>query len=207
MGVPDKYANFTELDWHETEQVDYRIHFRNGNSGVAILAPHGGKIERGTMAIANAIAGPDHSFYCFEGIKPRLRDNRDLHIASNCFDEPRALAAVAKADRVLTIHGAKGGEAAVYAGGLDWELRYQILQALTEEGFYACNDPSPTRQGRGLSNICNQGKSGQGLQLELTFGIRKLLFGEADWHGSRTPTELFYRLVKACRIGIERTNL
>ena len=96
----DKYSNFADLKRNQIEGQDYRIHLRLGNSGAAILVPHGGKIERGTMGVANAIASLDHSYYCFEGIKPVLKQNRDLHLTSNHFDEPLALFAVANADRV-----------------------------------------------------------------------------------------------------------
>ncbi len=194
-----RYTTFTELSRHEVEDRDYRIHLRLGTSGIAVVAPHGGLIERGTLPIAKAIAGEEHTFYGFEGIKPTLRANRVLHVPSNHFDEPRALSAVAEAHRVITLHGAKGTEAAVYAGGLDLELRLAMLRALNAAGFSADHDPSPTRQGRGPTNICNRGKTGMGLQLELTFALRKRLFGQLDEKGGRQPTGLFHELVHAIR--------
>jgi phage replication-related protein YjqB (UPF0714/DUF867 family) len=194
-----RYTTFTELSRHEAEDRDYRIHLRLGVSGIAVLAPHGGKIERGTLPIAHAIAGEEHTFYAFEGIKPTLKANRALHVPSNHFDEPRALFAVAKAHRVLTLHGAKGTEEAVYAGGLDLELRLDVLRALNAAGFTADHDPSPTRQGRGPTNICNRGSTGRGLQLELTFGLRKQLFGPPDEQGIRHPNTLFHQFVMAIR--------
>jgi phage replication-related protein YjqB (UPF0714/DUF867 family) len=156
------------------------------------------------LPIANAIAGEEHTFYGFEGIKPTLKANRVLHVPSNNFDEPRALFAVAKAHRVITLHGAKGTEEAVYTGGLDLELRLDVLCALNAAGFSADHDPSPTRQGRGLTNICNRGRTGNGLQLELTFGLRKRMFGHPDAQGFRHPTALFHRLVMAIREVLRR---
>jgi phage replication-related protein YjqB (UPF0714/DUF867 family) len=194
-----RYTTFTELSRHEVEDRDYRIHLRLGASGIAVVAPHGGKIERGTLPIARAIAGEDHTFYGFEGIKSTLKANRALHVPSNHFDEPRALFAVAKAHRVITLHGAKGAEEAIYAGGLDLELRLDMLRALSGAGFTADHDPSPTRQGRGPTNICNRGQSGRGLQLELTFGLRKRMFGHPDGQGFRHPTALFHQLVMTIR--------
>lgn len=197
--MADKYANFSQLSRHEVAGRDYRIQVHYGRSGIAILAPHGGRIERGTTPIAEAIAGEDHTFYSFEGIKPELAQNRDLHITSDHFDEPRAVLAVAKAHRVIAIHGAKGLEAAVYLGGLDTALRRRVLTVLSESGFVAADDPSPTRQGKGRTNICNRGRTGKGLQLELTLGLRKRLFLHPEEGSSWHPSPLFFRLVSAVR--------
>ena len=37
----DKYSGYTDLQRHEQEGKDYRICFREGNSGVLVIAPHG----------------------------------------------------------------------------------------------------------------------------------------------------------------------
>jgi phage replication-related protein YjqB (UPF0714/DUF867 family) len=138
-------------------------------------------------------------FYCFEGIKPDLKQNRILHITSDNFDEPRALAIVRSAEKVVTIHGAKGNEKAIYAGGLDIDLKEKVLISLIGAGFAAIHDPSPSRQGKGLTNICNRGSSGKGLQLELTFGLRKAMFCPPDAQGIRDPNQLFQGFVAAVR--------
>jgi len=75
-------------------QLCKRLYFLQGceslrSSGIAILSIHGGDIEPGTTRIANAIAGWDHSFYTFEGIKTAR--NLSLHITSTRFDEPSAM--------------------------------------------------------------------------------------------------------------------
>jgi phage replication-related protein YjqB (UPF0714/DUF867 family) len=70
------------------------------------MAPHGGKIEPGTAEIAEAVAGDDYSFYCFEGIK--ADGNGVLHIRSHLFAEPRAMEAVESAEIVVTVHGHAG---------------------------------------------------------------------------------------------------
>ncbi len=176
LGRMDRYRNFAHLKNHEIESQDYRIRVRERESGTVILAPHGGRIERGTSQIAQAVAGDEHSFYAFEGLKPDLKSNRSLHITSNHFDEPIALAIVTRAERVIAIHGAKGTQPAIYLGGLEMDLRAQLLKSCRSKGFTARDDPSPTRQGAGPNNICNRGKSGRGVQVELTFGLRKLLF-------------------------------
>ncbi len=198
-GAMDSYASFDELKSKEVEGHDYRIHHRIGRTGVAIVAPHGGKIERGTLQVANAIAGDEHSYYCFEGIKAIQKNNRVLHITSNNFDEPRAVSLVSTAESVVTIHGARGIHCAVYAGGLDMGLRTAVLDSLNELGFAAEDDPSPSRQGKGPKNICNRGASGQGLQLELTFGLRKSMFSPVAGGQRWKITEMFVWFVAGVR--------
>ncbi|MGH8551010.1 MAG: poly-gamma-glutamate hydrolase family protein, partial [Methylococcales bacterium] len=136
----DHYRNFAHLKNHETEFRDYRIRVRERASGTVILAPHGGWIERGTSQIADAMAGDEHTFYAFEGLKPGLKSNRILHITSDHFDEPSAVAIVTRAKRVITIHGARGSESAIYLGGLDRELRIALLDSLRSNGFQTCDD-------------------------------------------------------------------
>ncbi len=49
--------------------LDYLILSRQGTSGIAVMAPHGGGIEPGTSEIANRVAGDEHAYYSFEGLK------------------------------------------------------------------------------------------------------------------------------------------
>lgn len=198
----DRYGSFAELARHEREGRAWRVRLRPGASAFAILAPHGGRIERGTSWLADAIAGAEHTFYAFEGL--RRRANHRLHVTSNRFDEPRALAAAARAHTVLTVHGAAGAEAAVYVGGRDEALRERLLAALAGAGFAAAPDPSPTRQGRGVTNICNRGRSGCGVQLELPVGMRRRLF-EREAAGVWRPNAAAVRLVQTVRAVLEAT--
>lgn len=110
----------------------------------------------------------------------------------------RALAAVQRVRTVVTIHGAGGSERVVYLGGLDSALRALLISALDASGFAAVADPSPTRQGTGKTNICNRGRSGRGVQIELPVGLRKQLFNEIAsglWH----PNAGFERFVAGVR--------
>ena len=52
------------------------------------------------------------------------------------------------------------------------------------------------------NNICNRGQSGKGVQLELSHGLRALLFRTLDKSGRQHPTEQFGRFVNAVRRGI-----
>lgn len=200
----DRYRCFDELRRFETEGRDYRIRLHYGESNLAIIAPHGGKIERGTSQITEAIAGDKHAFYLFEGLKES--NNHHLHITSDRFDEPAALMVAEQAHTVITIHGAKGGEQKVYTGGLNSELEQLILEAMNDAGFRAMHDPSPTRQGRGVTNICNRGGSGKGVQVELTQGLRKHLFTPVDDGTRWFPNELFGVFVMAMRSVLDDTG-
>jgi phage replication-related protein YjqB (UPF0714/DUF867 family) len=120
---PDKYPNF-EMLRRAVRADDFRIDCYFRPSTVAIIAPHGGKIEPWTSAIATAIAADDYCLYCFEGRK--RRENRDLHITSTHFDEPQCLTLVSGCDQVVAVHGCEGDEQVVYVGGLDQYLRESI---------------------------------------------------------------------------------
>jgi phage replication-related protein YjqB (UPF0714/DUF867 family) len=195
----DHYRNFAQLKNHETEFRDYRIRVRERESGAAVVAPHGGRIERGTSQVAEAVAGHTHSFYAFEGLKTDLKSNWILHITSDHFDEPIGLAIVSKAERVVTFHGAKGSEPAIYLGGLDLELRAELLESCRSKGFRAVDDPSPTRQGKGPTNICNRGRTGRGVQVELTFGLRRRMFNPSPCGTNWEQNRLFDRVVECFR--------
>jgi phage replication-related protein YjqB (UPF0714/DUF867 family) len=119
----DKYPNFEMLRGAERAD-DFRIDCRLRPSAVAIIAPHGGKIEPGTSNIAAAIAANDYCLYRFEGRKPR--ENRDLHITSTHFDEPECLTLISACDHVVAVHGCEGEEQVVYMGGLELCLRDAI---------------------------------------------------------------------------------
>ncbi|MEX1352206.1 MAG: poly-gamma-glutamate hydrolase family protein [Desulfobacterales bacterium] len=61
----DKYTNIAELKQNEREDEDYTILYRELPSKIAIMAPHGGGIEPGTIDIADNLAGCDYTFYAF----------------------------------------------------------------------------------------------------------------------------------------------
>ena len=173
--MADRYSCFAELAAQETLGVDYRIRILRRDSPVAIVAPHGGRIEPGTSEIASLIAGEDFSLYCFES----LVRGRNLHIASARFDEPRALALVGVAEIVATIHGRADGDDArtIWMGGLHAPLRDSIAAALACEGFSTSTDHN--MQGRHPQNICNRGRRGAGVQIELPRSMRNAFHADA----------------------------
>jgi len=171
------YVSFKELSRHEIEGQDYRIRLELRDPRVLVMAPHGGKIEPTTAEIAEAIAGIDYSFYSFEGLKT---DNRMLHIESPLFDEPCALQAAQKADVVITVHGQLDQkEEFVMVGGLNESLGSEITAQLKAASFRT-RPPAEGLMGNDPMNICNRGKSKQGVQLEVSRKVRDLLRHDRD---------------------------
>jgi phage replication-related protein YjqB (UPF0714/DUF867 family) len=167
------YRSFKELMGAEAEGKDYRIRIESKGGHVLIMAPHGGKIEPGTAEIAEAISGQDYSFYSFEGLK--AEGNGMLHVESHLFDEPCALEAAQKVDIIVTVHGQiNQKDAFVMVGGLNHGLGSEIKDQLERSGF---ETRSPTQGLEGLDpdNICNRGRSEDGVQLEISRKMRDSL--------------------------------
>jgi phage replication-related protein YjqB (UPF0714/DUF867 family) len=155
------------------EGLDYSIHVRSGGrSGVAVIAPHGGRIEGCTSEIARLIAGHDHGLYLFEGMRAG-GDNFDcLHLASRRFDEPRVLDLISQCDTVIAVHGYAAAGPDVLMGGLDHPLKQVIARSLEEHGISTLVD-GHRFPGTDPLNVCNRGRSGRGVQLELSEEFRR----------------------------------
>ena len=174
----DKYQNWSALAAGEREDHDFTISVVAQGSDVAIVAPHGGAIEPGTTEVAKCIAGHDLSFYSFTGTKKQR--NRDLHITSARFDEPRCLSVVGSARVVVTIHGCRKRPSKiekVFVSGLHAELANAIRVNLNAMGFATAVDTS--MQGKAPRNICNMGRDRRGVQLELTSQCRSGLVADS----------------------------
>jgi phage replication-related protein YjqB (UPF0714/DUF867 family) len=170
----DKYDCFAALAAQEIEGVHYRIRVAARPSPIAVIAPHGGLIEPGTSEATLAIAEEVFSLYCFESLTLRAKGD-GLHITSTRFDEPQALQLVRASDVAIGVHGRKNGEdeASIWVGGLHEALRDSIAAALRDKGFRAksIGEGHPLA-GRDPANICNRGRSGAGVQLELPRALR-----------------------------------
>lgn len=172
------YRSFKELADGEVEGQDYRIRIDLRDPGVLIVAPHGGKIEPMTAEISEAIAGMDYSFYSFEGLK--VDGNGVLHLDSHLFDEPQALQAVEQADVVITVHGQLDQKQEfVMTGGLHTRLCLEVERQLKSDGFQTW-PPTEGLMGIDPRNICNRGKSRQGVQLEISRKVRDSLKNDRD---------------------------
>lgn len=192
------YQNFKDLEEHETREQDYRIRYRYGSSAIAVMAPHGGGIEPGTTQIADAVAGREHTFYAFIGLKQK--GNAALHITSRNFDEPRANEIAENSLTVLTIHGCRGDKKCVYIGGRDLRLKKRIAESLQEAGF-------PVREverypGKNPHNLCNRSRSGMGVQLEITSELRREIVPELAEFSIEKASPRFRRFVAAMRRAI-----
>lgn len=182
--MPDKYQNFAALASAESADA-YSIRVRNAGSPVVVAAPHGGSIEPGTSEIALAIAGSDLSYYLFEGMKDRA--NNELHITSSNFDEPQCLALLKAVPIVLTVHGEESEAEVVYLGGRHTAAMVSIRAVLELYGFTVREHSDPLLQGRNSLNICNIGRIGAGVQLELSRGLRRSFFQSLSRAGRKKP--------------------
>lgn len=197
--MTDRYRSFAELVRREGPDA-FSVRLCSTGSAVAIVAPHGGAIEPGTAEIALAIAADDLSYYLFEGRK--TRGNRDLHLTSDVFDEPRGLELVESAERVITIHGERSPSSRVHIGGRDSVAGQLIAAALTKSGFEV--DLRGHRHLGGLDprNLANRGRSGAGVQLEISRGCRTGLFAALTRAGRARPTPRLADFAHAVRAAL-----
>lgn len=168
--APDRYANFAALSRDQRAGVDFAVRLRWGTSGVAVLAPHGGRIEPGTSEIARALAGREHTLYEFAGLKPTR--NGALHLRSEHFDEPRALEVIAGSRFLIVVHGCTGTEDIIQVGGF-LPFQRELIQTLTGLGWAVAQ--RPRFRGRHPHNLCNRLGPGRGLQLEVSAALRRRL--------------------------------
>jgi phage replication-related protein YjqB (UPF0714/DUF867 family) len=197
--MPDKYPNFESLVASETESA-FSVFLRRAGTSVAIVAPHGGGIEPGTSEIALALAGRDLSYYVFEGVK--ARGNGDLHITSTNFDDPRCLSLLDTANLVITVHGENSGDEVAYIGGRDSAAVALLHRSLLSRGFKTLQHTNPGLQGLHADNLCNKGRSGSGVQMELSRGLRKAFFSSLTRAGRRQPTPRLVQFAEVVRQAI-----
>ncbi len=174
MTLPDArdYLGFADLAAAQVRGRDFEIDVRRRPaSPVAVIAPHGGRIEDGTSEIARAIAADDFNLYLLEGLRPSL-NYRTLHLTSHRFDEPECLALIRDCPIVVAIHGCAGREQKVLLGGRDVELKERIGAALAAESLVALGDGHAYPALR-EHNVCNRGARGLGVQLEITHPLRR----------------------------------
>ena len=182
----DKYACFAALVASEPTAA-YAIRARDLGTPIVVAAPHGGGIEPGTSEVAVSIAGDRYSYYLFEGMK--ARSNRDaLHITSVNFDEPSCLSLLRSARTVLTVHGEKSSSDVLYIGGLDAGTIAEIRSVLEPAGFQVRQHPNVSLRALDRRNICNIGTRGEGVQLELSCGLRRSFFESLSREGRKVPT-------------------
>jgi phage replication-related protein YjqB (UPF0714/DUF867 family) len=182
------------LDWCENQ--DFRALVKERESDILIVAPHGGGIEPGTSEVAIGLAGQDFSYYCFEGLMET--GNRLFHIESQWFDDARCISMFSKARVALIVHGCTGYESRIYVGGRSQVLKYRLIDVLRVCGFNAVFDCTH-HAGLHPHSLCNRLKSGQGIQLELSWGLRASFFQGLSRSGRRIMTPIYDHFVRAVR--------
>ncbi len=167
------YRSYRELAAHECRGRDYAIEARPGHTGFLVMAPHGGCIEPGTDILAAALAARGHAYYGFIGLKSS--DNRSLHLTSHTFDEPLAGYMASRAEWILTLHGCARRDASILVGGRDGIRRTLFHNGLVAAGFRARISREKGLTGRHPENLCNRGRLGVGVQLEIARDLRDQL--------------------------------
>ncbi|WHM14888.1 poly-gamma-glutamate hydrolase family protein [Bacillus velezensis] len=187
----DVYRNFAELQANEPE-TNYNIFAIDRTTPVLILAPHGGSIEGGTSELARELSN-DYSTYLFESLK--TPNGFALHITSTHFDEPTALASVARHQRVISLHGYSESAEHIIVGGTDPVRGRTLVDRLNAAGFSAELVGAGHRfAGASSANIANKCITGESLQIELSTGLRKSMFGKFSLNGrAGTETATFYK--------------
>jgi phage replication-related protein YjqB (UPF0714/DUF867 family) len=196
------YGSYEELQIHESLGTDYGIRCCWGCSQIAIMAIHGGGIEPGTAEIAQAVAGDRHTFYAFCGLKHS--GNAGLHISSRKFDEPLGVHIASQASVVITVHGCRDAKAVTYVGGRHHQLKARITAALTAAGFRALD--AMRLPGINPKNICNAGRCGMGVQLEISQAMRRLLFHDILQRHRKPVAPCFVQYVRAIQDGIRQAR-
>lgn len=193
----DRYANYDDLKRNEIIGEDYVILSRAGNSRIAVIAIHGGGIEPGTVDLADFVAGAEHTFYAFKGIKKK--GNAVLHISSTRFDEPEGITIAENAKIVVSIHGYHDKGDLVFVGGRNQNLKERICYVLEKAGFNSEISEKEGLHGQHPENICNRCLSGEGVQLEISRGLREKMFDSLDRRSLRKRNKLFFRFVETLR--------
>lgn len=166
------FRSFADLAAAYDEGADYLVtRVPRLGSTVGIVAPHSGRIEAHTSEIATAIAGADFSLYVLEGTRS-TGNYAALHLTSHYFDEPGCIELLATCDDVVAIHGCKVAGEVVLVGGLDNELAAELGAAMTKAGL-ECHLDGHEFPGTHPNNICNRGRRGVGVQLELSAAFRE----------------------------------
>lgn len=166
------FRSFADLAAAYESDRDYRIvQLRRPASEVAIVAPHGGSIEAHTSDIARDIAGPDFNLYLFEGLL-KAGNFAALHLSSHLFDEPGCLQLLQDCQYVVSVHGCGHAGEIVLTGGRDAALRESIAARLRTLGVI-CEDAPAGLDAADPANVCNRGRGGAGVQLEVSLELRR----------------------------------
>lgn len=183
-GAQDHYQSFIELAANNLEGKDFKINVQDRESGILVMAFHGGFIEPGTSELAEAVADTDLSFYGFSGLINKEMDESTytsslLHLTSAKFDEPRLMKLSAQKEFCLALHGFGGVEADFCIGGANSDQRRLISEALSKAfpGFKSCELCCNPFNGTSLKNPVNRCLK-RGVQIEMSPRVRRQILSD-----------------------------
>lgn len=178
--MTDKYNSMSELEAKTTENNDWEIVTRNLGSQVIITAIHGGGIEPGTTEIADLTAQKgEYDYFSFKGTKSK--GNEDLHVTSRKYDQSVLMEMIKNKTNAVAIHGCDGDGNIVYIGGKDQKLIHEMTKQFEQLNINVEQAPEHI-SGAHDDNIINCCKTGAGVQLELTPGLRKMCFNNQKYN-------------------------
>lgn len=206
----DLYESTSQLFKNTKENVDYRIEIENRLSPVSVIAIHSGGIEAGTGEIAREIANiGQYKYYSFNGIRDSESDspkNLELHVTSHKFLHTPCLELVSNSIATVSIHGADEKNELSFVGGKNFVHANFIKEELRKSGFYVEDNIREGLEGYAVLNICNRNMRNMGVQIEVSQGLRKMLFSE-NWKlksNRINPTNEFYIYCKAIWAGTQK---
>jgi len=183
-----------QFNFPNAEKKD-KIITRSTTSEVAVIAIHGGEMEPGTSELADEIAGSNYNFYTYYG------NSVAKHITATLYNEPIGRNLVESSMRTLSIHGCDGVDKFTYVGGLDKGLAEKVKKNLVAAGFTIKTAPKNLDASDPI-NIVNSNGSGQGVQIELSRGLRESFYEDLTESGRQNKTEAFYQYVAAIKAAL-----
>jgi phage replication-related protein YjqB (UPF0714/DUF867 family) len=205
----DFYDSLEELNRDLVRDKDYRLRIFDRLGPITIIAPHGGYIERGTSHIAESIAGSEHNFFDFQGL--RRRRAWELHITSVRFRHPDLVNMLSRSQMSVSVHSmGTQGNGKILIGGLNSEFKERIYLELAMAGFPVTTKAQRYR-GVHPQNIVNLAQN-KGVQIELTTKVIDRMFAAksprfAADKSALVTTEYFDRFVAAVRRAITVTEV
>jgi phage replication-related protein YjqB (UPF0714/DUF867 family) len=199
----DRFASLPALMSQLSENEDYVIRSLKRRSKVTIISPHGGYIEPGTSAIAEAVAGRTFNFFDFQGLQ--VERPWELHVTSTKFRHPTLEELLSGSTHAVSIHGmGKVDSWNIWLGGLNTSMKTRVAQSLVEEGFSVLTE-FPKYKGADPRNVVNLVPS-KGVQLELPCDLLDAMFVKGVTFSGPgfkpKTTKLFKRFVRALRTAI-----
>lgn len=199
----DKYPSVAALTSALCQDIDYRIRCYDRGSDITIVSPHGGFIDAGTSAIAQAIASRDMNFFDFQGlveVRPW-----ELHVTATRFEHAELDRLLSKSCVAVSVHSMGESDSwNVWLGGLNMPLKRLMKEALVKHGFTVVYNP-PKYRGESPRNVVNRVPR-HGVQLELPKDLIEAMYDDRIVFlksGAKLLTnDLFRRFVTAVRSAI-----